>query len=212
MSLSKMLHGLVLAGGLAALTGCQTQQAQGAAYGEALYGGCVSCHGADGAGNQMVGAPAIAGQGQWYLEAQLGKFKSGARAYHPDDFTGLKMRPMARTLPTDVELKSVAEYVAGMKPHDPVATLEGGDAAAGKSRYTVCTACHGADAAGNQTMNAPSLKELPDWYIMAQLHKFKSGQRGAGPGDTTGMQMRAMAGTLTDDQAIKDVIAYINTL
>ena len=44
---------------------------------------------------------AIAGQAQWYLEAQLVKFKNGVRGAHPDDMEGSRMRPMARTLPTD---------------------------------------------------------------------------------------------------------------
>lgn len=209
MVLSRMFLGLGL---LAALGGCQPNPAEGAPYGEAIYGGCVSCHQPDGSGMPSIGAPAIAGQHQWYVEAQLTKFRDGKRAYHPDDVSGLRMRPMARTLPTDLELKSVAAYVSSMKPVATTPTLEGGNAEAGKARYAVCATCHGADAAGNQQMNGPALKDLPDWYIMAQIHKFKAGHRGTAPGDVTGGQMRAMANTLPDDQAIKDVTAYINTL
>lgn len=217
MVLSRILLGLGL---VAALSGCQTNPAEGAAYGEAIYGGCVSCHQPDGSGLPSIGAPSIAGQQQWYVEAQLAKFRDGKRAYHPDDISGLRMRPMARTLPTDTELKSVAAYVSAMKPVQHPTTIEGGNAEAGKGRYGVCSACHGADAGGVAPAagaaagptNGPALKDLPDWYIMAQIQKFKAGHRGTAPGDTTGGQMRAMAGTLPDEQAIKDVIAYINTL
>ena len=48
--------------------------------------------------------------------------------------------------------------------------------------------------------------------MVAQLRKFMSGVRGTNPQDTTGATMRPMAMTLADDQAITNVVAYINTL
>ena len=48
--------------------------------------------------------------------------------------------------------------------------------------------------------------------MLAQLKKFKEGIRGAHPKDITGMQMRPMAMILPDEQAMKDVIAYIQTI
>ena len=44
------------------------------------------------------------------------------------------------------------------------------------------------------------------------LKKFKEGVRGTNPQDIGGMQMRPMSMTLVDEQAMKDVIAYIRTL
>ena len=51
-----------------------------------------------------------------------------------------------------------------------------------------------------------------DWYLVTQLSNYKQGLRGADERDTFGAQMRAVAITLADDQAIHDVVAYINTL
>lgn len=41
---------------------------------------------------------------------------------------------------------------------------------------------------------------------------FASGMRGTHQSDLTGMQMRPMSPTLRDDQALRDVAAYIRTL
>ena len=82
----------------------------------------------------------------------------------------------------------------------------------GEQYYAVCATCHGQDGAGNEVMNAPPLVGSSDWYLMTQLMNFKAGIRGADPRDATGMQMRGMSYTLPDDQAILDVIAYIQSL
>jgi len=203
---------LVVLSLILAIIGCGATPKQGVARGKELFQTCVPCHGKDGHGNQALGAPAIAGQQQWYLEAQLTKFKSAVRGAHPDDEEGARMRPMARTLWHEVDIPSVSEYVASMPQNRPAPTLQGGDPEAGKARYAVCAACHGPDAAGMKPLFAPELAHQADWYMMKQLGKFKSGLRGAHPEDIHGQQMRAMALTLPDEQAMKDVIAYIKTL
>ena len=53
---------------------------------------------------------------------------------------------------------------------------------------------------------------MSDWYLHRQLKNFQDGIRGAHPRDPNGLQMSLMADTLQNDQAIDDVIAYINTL
>ena len=53
---------------------------------------------------------------------------------------------------------------------------------------------------------------MSDWYLARQLQNFKDGVRGAHSSDFYGFQMGLMATTLHDEQAIKDIIAYINTL
>lgn len=204
---SRSLLGLAVV--LASLaTGC----AQKPNTAVALYGNCVSCHGADGAGNQTLGAPPIAGLPQWYVEAQLTKFKAGYRGYHGDDVNGLKMRPMTLSLANEEEIKKVSEYVAAMPAVASAATVTDGNASAGQSRYAVCASCHGADAKGNEAVKAPPLNGSADWYMLRQLQNFKAGIRGAHQQDVTGAQMRAIIGTLPDDQAMKDVVAYIQTL
>src|SRR5262245_15349301 len=85
------------------------------------------------------------------------------------------------------------------------------DVAAGQTAFAVCTACHGADAAGNQALNAPKLAGQPAWYLTRQLHRFKDGVRGGAPGDAIASQMAAIA-TPLDDATIENVAAYIATL
>ncbi len=207
----KMLAAVLLTGGLT-LSACQTVPQQGAARGETLYATCQPCHGDAGLGKQEIGAPAIAGLESWYVQAQVQKFIDGVRGAHPDDMEGARMRPMARSLRTEADVAAVAEFVSGLPASKPAAVLSGGDATKGAAGYAVCTACHGADGKGNKALNAPGLTGQSDWYMLAQLEKFKNGQRGADPRDTSGATMRPMAMSLADDQAMLDVIAHIQTL
>jgi len=61
-------------------------------------------------------------------------------------------------------------------------------------------------------MAAPRLTGQSDWYLVAQLKKFTKGQRGYHNADHGGRQMRAMTETLTTDESMNDVVAYINSL
>ncbi len=90
--------------------------------------------------------------------------------------------------------------------------LAEGDVTRGQALYGLCAACHGANGEGIQVMNGPSLAGLSDWYLTRQINNFKEGIRGSNPEDIYGMQMRPMAATLTTDQAVEDVVAYILTL
>jgi len=179
--------------------------------GEDIFALCATCHGAGAEGNEARGAPVLAGLQRWYLEAQLQKFRSGLRAYHAADAMGLQMRPMARTLVDDADVANVAAYVSTLPVAPPAATVEG-DVARGSQLYAPCTACHGLDAKGNEALKAPELVDQADWYIVHQLTSFRAGMRGTHPSDLTGMQMRPMSLTLPDDQALRDVAAYIGTL
>jgi cytochrome c553 len=181
------------------------------ARGRTLFELCTQCHGAAGGGNAAIEAPAIAALPAWYVESQLVKFKGGVRAYHAADAGGLRMRPMAMWLKTDEDIAAVAAYVASLPAARPAPTLPIADTARGEQLYAPCTACHGPDAGGNPQLFAPPLNAASDWYLLAQLRKFKSGVRGAHPEDQTGALMRPMAMTLPDEQAMKDVVAYILT-
>jgi cytochrome c oxidase subunit 2 len=180
--------------------------------GAELFELCAQCHGDAGGGNQFTLAPPIAGLSQWYIEAQLHKFKSGVRGLHPDDVEGLRMVPMSLTLKDDSDLEAVASYVAMLPPARLTPVLSGGDASRGEAYYGTCVMCHGPDASGVEAQGGPNLKVTSDWYMMRQLHKFQSGVRGANPADAKGSLMRAMSMTLPDEQAMKDVIAHIMTL
>ncbi|GAB3292352.1 c-type cytochrome [Parahaliea aestuarii] len=82
----------------------------------------------------------------------------------------------------------------------------------GKGLYATCAACHGADAAGNAALNAPRLNHLREVYVIAQLEKFRNGQRGGEGATMAAKQMAPMAATLPDQQALLDVAAYIASL
>jgi cytochrome c553 len=181
--------------------------------GAQLFQLCAQCHGESGEGMQLALAPAIAGLDRWYVEAQVEKFRSGVRGVHPDDLGGLRMYPMSLALKTTEEVKAVAAYVASLPPAHPEPTLEGGDAARGKVLFTPCVACHGPEAAGNEQLGAPPLTRASDWYLLTQLRNFQAGVRGGDPvANESAGRMRPMAILLTDEQAMKDVLAHIMTL
>jgi len=182
------------------------------AKGKAQYTAvCVACHGAEGEGNKSLNSPAIAGQEQYYLVRQLRYFKEGIRGGDPKDIYGMQMRPMSMTLTTDADIENVAAYVNSLKPKRFPHEM-GGDPNKGKVLYAVCATCHGQQAEGMKSMNSPKLTIQQDWYLVRQLKHFKEGIRGTNPKDIHGMQMRPMAMTLPDEQAMKDVIAYVQSL
>ncbi len=182
-----------------------------AAAGKSLYAVCAACHGVDGGGNQALNAPHIAGQEDWYLKRQLHAFKDGIRGAAPGDIYGSQMRPMAMTLTAPDAIDNVVAYVETLKAPPPPVTVQG-NVATGKQLYATCAACHGAKAEGNAQMNAPRLASQSDWYLVRQLKDYKTGLRGSNPKDAFGMQMKPMAGMLANDQAISDVVAYIDSL
>ena len=190
---------------------CTPETPQGEARAPALFETCAACHGARGEGNREYEAPAIAGLEAWYVRAQLEKFQAGSRGAHPDDAAGLRMRPMSRTLRTREDVALMADYVASLAPVSTAAEMPG-DPARGEPLFTTCVQCHGEKARGNPDKGAPALHRASDWYLVAQLKKFKAGVRGTHPDDLTGAQMRPMALGLSDEQAMRDVVAYIGTL
>ncbi len=181
------------------------------AAGKTLFTACAACHGAQGEGNVALNAPKLSGQGEWYLHRQLTSFKQGARGTVEKDAFGKQMAPMAAILADDDAVRNVSAYVKTL-PDKPAPRTVNGDSNAGQKIYgTSCSACHGPDGLGVQQINAPGLKGMSDWYLVTQLKNFKQGIRGAHPQDLYGAQMALMASTLADDQAITNVVSYINT-
>jgi cytochrome c553 len=180
------------------------------AAGKSAYMICSTCHGAEGEGNAALNAPALAGQDDWYLKRQLIKYKEGVRGSHPDDAYGMQMRAMAMTLADETKIDEVVAYIAQLPVTAPLPTFDG-NVAKGAASYALCAACHGPDGEGNELMNAPALQNLQDWYIVRQLQNYKSGVRGTHPKDIEGMQMRPMSMILADEQAMKDIAAFIGS-
>ncbi len=186
--------------------------AQKVISGKEMFRACSACHGDHGQGNPSIQAPAIAGLPDWYVEAQLSKFRTGIRGAHPDDYEGLRMRPMSRQMMNLEEVNAVTRYVSSLPVQKGEHLIKDGDPKAGQASYATCIACHGVKGEGNAATKGPPLAQMNDWYMLAQLKKFKHGIRGANPNDTTGATMRAMSAILVDEQMMKNVIAYIGTL
>lgn len=202
--------GLVFGFSIAALLFTQSAAFGTDDRGRAVFKLCSYCHGINGEGNIKLQAPAIAGLPEWYIVAQLKKFREGVRGTHPQDFPGMRMRPMARALNGDSDVAAVAGYVAGLPRTHPVDTVVG-SIVKGETTFQVCQACHGPAGAGNKDVNAPPLAGASDWYIINQLKAFKAGVRAGDPAkDPIGAGMRPMAMTL-DEETMNNVAAYINT-
>ena len=182
-----------------------------AAVGAAQYGVCATCHGAQGEGNPLMNAPKLAGQSAWYLKRQIMNYKRGLRGSDPADNFGQQMIGMVATLANEQAVDNVVAHIGTFPDSSVDATVEG-DAAAGAKSYAVCAYCHGKDGMGVQALNAPRLQGMSDWYLARQLASFRDDVRGSHPQDYYGFQMGLMGQSARDEQAVNDLIAYINTL
>src|SRR6478736_3365864 len=88
-----------------------------------------------------------------------------------------------------------------------------GNVDAGRLLYnSTCKTCHGENAEGNKKFQAPALANTNDWYLYRQLMSYRNGIRGYDAHDTLAFQMAAMAKTLKDSIATRDLVAYIKIL
>ena len=110
---------------------------------------CSACHGRDGRGNQVLGAPNLVDGNSLYgndAEAILTSILDGRRGVMP-------------------ALGGVLGHQGANEAAAYVLTLNGYQAppdwvAAGKIRYeSLCVACHGVDGQGNQALGAPDLTD-----------------------------------------------------
>jgi cytochrome c oxidase subunit 2 len=205
--------------------------------GEDLFKVCSFCHGTQGQGGPALDAPALAGMEAWYVERQLHNFRNRVRGTHYDDVPGVQMSIVSGMVRNQATIENIAAYIESMEPGAPPELTRQGEVAGtarpfiwrspyaalqhpdkpdienGKIIYAeTCTVCHGEAAQGNEALGSPRLTDLPDWYMERQLQYFRDDLRGADPVDTFGLQMAAFAKTLADEQAIADVVAYINSL
>lgn len=173
------------------------------------YYSCKSCHGEDGLGNEAVAAPAIAGMDPDYLSRQMRNYRDGLRGHNLNDLDGRQMSLIAPIFDDDRQIDELAAYIAMMEQKKPLVTLPspGGD---GETLYAPCVGCHGAHAEGSG-IESLAIAWLDDWYIKRQLQNFRDGIVGYHERDIPGMQMRAAATTLTDNE-IDQLAAFIVTL
>ncbi|MFQ5995826.1 MAG: c-type cytochrome [Acidiferrobacterales bacterium] len=180
--------------------------------GRQQFTACQACHGQNGEGNKAANAPRLAGQHGWYLVRQLQNFRAGIRGVHDDDTYGQLMVSMAKGLPDERAVQSVAAYIVTLNANTATTT----PAAAtekGKVIFSACRSCHGEHGEGNAALGGPRLAGQHDWYLIRQLQNFRGGLRGTHEQDTYGQTMASMAhALLPDEQAIKEVVAHIATL
>ena len=186
-------------------------QAADVEAGKQAYAVCAACHGQKGEGNHALNGPRLAGQEGWYLRRQMEAFQQGLRGTQRGDTYGAQMRPMAMTVTDPAALDNLIAYIESLPDVPARPTIEG-DVAAGEKAYAVCASCPGPKAEGMEQMGGPALAGQNDWYLVRQLQNYQQGLRGYDPTDIFGNQMKPMASTLTSEQVIRDVVAYINTL
>jgi len=183
--------------------------------GKWIYSDCATCHGQNGEGLRVTNSPRLAGLNDWYLISQLQKFRTGLRGANPEDIYGAQMASMAKVLTDDQALLDVVAYIGTLKPTRPARTETTGDPVRGEKEFN-CANCHGLKGQGlkgsYKGIDGPRLSGQHDWYLIRQLENFRAGIRGDLK-DKGGLEMRALAkALLTDDQLIRDIVAYIGTL
>ncbi|MEO8835907.1 MAG: cytochrome-c oxidase, cbb3-type subunit III [Caldimonas sp.] len=123
------------------------------ALGKVLFAdNCAACHGSEGRGNSLLGAPNLSdddwlygGDGQAILTTIL----DGRRGVMP---------PWGQVL-GEQGVDNVAEYVISLSwgtPHNVADLIK---VNAGKKLFSTCAACHGANGKGNQALGAPDLTD-----------------------------------------------------
>lgn len=118
------------------------------AIGERIFmNNCAQCHGSDAHGSR--GFPNLTDK-DWIHGGSPEKIVETIT----NGRVGM-MPPMAAAVGTEDDVKNVANYVLSLSnsPHDATR------AAAGKEKFAVCAACHGADGAGNQAIGALNLTD-----------------------------------------------------
>lgn len=112
------------------------------------------------------------------------------------------MPPMAAAIGGDEGVEQVAHYVLSLSGReDADATL----AAAGKEKFAVCAACHGADGTGNKMLGAPNLTDdiwLYGGTLGAIKYTLNNGRAGVMPAQKS----------LLSDTKIRMLATYIYSL
>lgn len=167
---------------------------QAMASGERLFlNNCAACHGSDGKGGKgfpnLTDADWLYGGSHEKIVETVVKGRQGV------------MPPLAAAVGDANDVKNLANYVLSLSgsPHNALA------AQAGKAKFAVCSACHGADGKGNQALGAPNLADkiwLHGWGEEAIVAIVTNGKTNIMP---------AQASRLTPEQT-HVLAAYVQTL
>jgi len=158
------------------------------AVGERLFlNNCAQCHGSDARGGK--GFPNLTDSDWLY-----GGTPEKIRETITNGRIG-QMPVMAAAVGSADDVKNVANYVLSLSdsPHDSLR------AGLGKSKFTVCAACHGNDGKGNQALGAPNLTDniwlhgYGEDAIIAMVTKGKINQMPAQADKLTEAQIYVLA-------------------
>ncbi|WP_020181897.1 cytochrome-c oxidase, cbb3-type subunit III [Methylotenera sp. 1P/1] len=131
---------------------------------------CAQCHGSDARGSR--GFPNLTDH-DWLHGGSPEKIKETII----NGRIGM-MPPMAGALGTEDDVKNVANYVLSLSG----SMYDSGRAGAGKAKFGVCAACHGADGKGNPMIGAPNLTDniwlhgAGEAAIIKRIHEGKVNQ------------------------------------
>ena len=171
---------------------------------------CLTCHGEDGMGNDMMGTPRLAGQVAEFLRKQLTDFATDKRT----DTTMFVMNANAKGL-TAQDREDVAVFLASLKHDESLAAAKPSDLNELKSSgvevgkpylgkaivlygieekgVPACKSCHGFNGRGSEPVY-PQLSGQRYVYLMNQLKKWRDGTRANDPLQ----QMQKVAQKLSD--------------
>ena len=76
----------------------------------------VKIHGGNAQGNDVLGAPALAGLNDWYLRSSYQSYLDGVRGSHPDDFYGAQMSRLAPAVADRDDIDDVIAFITTLAP------------------------------------------------------------------------------------------------
>lgn len=175
---------------------------------------CMACHGIKGA-RPVLSYPALAGQNEKYIIAQMNDIKAGKRVGTVDPDTGspyVKGMADIMHLVDDKDIANVAKYLAQLPPGKPKAVDPAPDPAqleAGAAAYKKlgCTSCHGKDGLKPTAKTYPFLAGLNRDYLTRAMTEMRDKVRVSG-------QSKLMFGTISkaDDTQIADIAAWLSQI
>jgi cytochrome c553 len=154
---------------------------------------CVACHGATGTSAVSM-YPHLAGQGADYLAKQIKDFKAERR----NDPSMAAMMPLV----PDGEELNLGKWFSQQIVVQPAAATQAGLIERGRQLWRAgdvakgvpaCSGCHGPSGQGLPAQYPRLAGQFPE-YLVAQLQKFRSGERANDPEN----MMRAIAERLSD--------------
>lgn len=176
-----------------ALASASAHAAGDAERGKVLADTCLGCHGIPGYRNAYPNyrVPKLGGQHEDYLVISLQGYQGGTRS-HPT------MIAQSDTL-SDQDMRDIAAYFSSQGEAETGETVSKGDAARGKEKVAVCTACHG-EAGISPAPNWPVLAGQHEDYLVHSIKQYRDG----------GRKDPVMMGQVVNltDQDIKDIAAF----